>query len=107
MLASLHEILSLPKARIIASAFLAPRLALGDYTMTNEAAQKLAPSFLLLPDDGASYKCDVCKEYFSHIEVIKPFTPDGKIHYATCIDCIDEDWMQRAKNCGIAEDSQS
>lgn len=71
--------------------------------MNNDKAQSLSPSYMRLPDDGAEYRCHVCGKLKPHTEVIKPFTPDGKVHYAQCLDCTDPGWMDEAVDCGVAE----
>lgn len=71
--------------------------------MTNEEAQKHAPSYLHMPNDGALFRCCECKQQYKHTKVIKPFTPDGAVHYCVCLNCIDTTWLGTAKDCGIAE----
>jgi len=61
-------------------------------------AQSLAPSYLEIQDDGSKYRCDSCDNQFHADRMLKIFTPDGKSHYCTCIDCIDEDWLKSATN---------
>ena len=74
-------------------------------TMTREQAQEFAPSYLRLPDDGLPYRCDKCKKLFPHDQVFKIFTPDEKVHFAQCEDCITKEWLNEAKDCGMATDS--
>jgi len=71
--------------------------------MTNEQAQALAPSYLHLPYDGAMYRCSECNMLKPNTEMIKPFTPDKKVHYAQCLDCTAPEWLENAKDCGVAE----
>lgn len=67
----------------------------------NERAQEVAPSFLHIPDDGADFHCSICGEH-GRKGFVKPFTPDGKMHYACHLECLDEDWVKRATDCGEA-----
>jgi hypothetical protein len=70
--------------------------------MTRADAQALAPSYLRLPNDGADFKCQCCKESFPHYKVFITFTPDGVNHWGvTCQDCLDEHWFSKAKDCGV------
>lgn len=64
--------------------------------MTLADYQSLAPAFYVLPNDGEKYRCSECEELKSHNELIKPFTPDGQTHFATCLDCIDKAWLENA-----------
>ena len=68
----------------------------------NDLAQANAPSYLHLPDDGADWHCAVCGEA-GRKGFVKTFTPDGKTHWATHLECLDEDWINRAKNMGEAD----
>lgn len=70
--------------------------------MSQEEAQKLAPSYTWLPNDGALWQCSECKQNYKHGNIIIPFTPNGKINSPVCINCIDEDWFSSAKDCGTA-----
>lgn len=71
--------------------------------MTNEEAQKRAPSYLHLPDDGDLFRCSICEIRKPHYQMIKPFTPDKVNHMCECLSCIDLEWLENAQDCGIAE----
>ena len=62
-----------------------------------------APCYYHLPDDGAKMRCSDCGEYFNPTELIWTFTPDRKPPTVMCMDCVDEDWLNNAKDMGITE----
>lgn len=64
-----------------------------------EAAKKAAPSYLHLKDDGADFSCDECGEY-GRIGFVVPYTPDGKFHMSTHLECLDPSWVENAKDMG-------
>lgn len=70
--------------------------------MTREEAQKHAPSYLRMPDDGAKFRCYICKGLYHHSLMFIIFTPNGELHYPQCANCLDADWLDKAKDCGVA-----
>jgi hypothetical protein len=64
-----------------------------------EEAKRQAPSYFKLKDDGADFHCEECGKE-GRKDFVATYTPDGKLHRATCLDCIDEDWLKNAKNMG-------
>lgn len=65
-----------------------------------QEAQRNAPSYFIINPDGASMMCGECKVESTNEVFVKTFTPDGKVHYACHLSCIDEDWIAKAKNMG-------
>jgi len=68
--------------------------------MTNNEAQELAPSYLHLPYDGAMHRCSVCHGQKTCKDMILPFTPNKIRQQALCLLCVDEEWLNRAMDCG-------
>ncbi len=71
--------------------------------MTTKEAQALAPSYLRLPNDGASFRCSDCKQEFMHDDVRLCFIPADPLPRVLCMDCVDEWWYAHAKDCGVAK----
>ena len=62
-------------------------------------AKRQAPSYFVLKDDGADFRCAECGKK-GRVGFIVTYTPDGEHHFSTCLDCIDEDWLNNATNMG-------
>jgi hypothetical protein len=58
-----------------------------------------APCYWRLNDDGADFGCRSCNERFPHYKMYFTLTPDGTASM-TCTDCIDQDWLAKAKKMG-------
>ena len=58
------------------------------------------PVYWSLPDDGALFKCDSCKERFNHTKVILTQIPKDDSRKVYCLDCVDQDWLDLAVNLG-------
>jgi hypothetical protein len=63
------------------------------------AAQKAAPAYFIIKDDGAAYTCAECGKSDRDV-FIKTFTPDNKRHALIHLKCVDSDWLENAKNVG-------
>jgi hypothetical protein len=59
------------------------------------------PVYWQMPNDGADFKCDDCEERFSHKLVIIVQVPKDDSRRVLCLDCVDSDWLERAKNLGM------
>ena len=60
-----------------------------------------APSYYHLVDDGADMICQDCKTALNPNSLLLTFTPDKSIPRVLCKDCIDEDWIAKAKDLGM------
>lgn len=68
------------------------------YTTYKDAYDQ-APAYYHMIDDGAPHKCEVCNARLSYDKVLMTFAP-GEVHAIICMDCIDDDWLARAKDLG-------
>lgn len=55
-----------------------------------------APCYWLVADDGAKFRCADCQIQYTHNSVRYCLTPNGKTR-VLCVNCIDTDWIQNAK----------
>ena len=55
------------------------------------------------PMDGAQWKCTDCGDYFSFSKVKLVRVPAHDKPQIMCNCCIDDDWLEIAKNCGELE----
>jgi hypothetical protein len=58
------------------------------------------PVYWLLPDDGATFKCDECKQQKKHTEVILTQIPVDDSRKVLCYNCVDEWWLSNSTNLG-------
>lgn len=71
--------------------------------------QQKENSYLHAPDDGADWRCDECKQLFTHTKMIlvwialKHNPSEVNNPQWICLDCIDKDWLAGAKDCGMLE----
>lgn len=66
-------------------------------------------SYLHAPNDGADWRCSECKQLKPYTQMIITFVapkhdPNRKDNpHWMCLECIDEYWLSRAKDCGTLE----
>jgi hypothetical protein len=58
------------------------------------------PVYWALPDDGALFKCCECNRRLEYTKVILCQIPKDDSRRVLCYDCVDEDWLNMAKNLG-------
>lgn len=63
------------------------------------AAQKQAPSFFWIPDEGIAHGCTSCGKR-DREPFVKIFTTDAKPHPLLHAACVEEFWMNEAKDMG-------
>lgn len=68
-------------------------------TQLYKECQENAPSFLRIKGDGAPIRCSNCR-VTDFEPMLKIFTPSGVSHFAIHKECVDEEWLAKAKDMG-------